>query len=327
MTIGKLFSTVVMGSDGKEQKIAELKSIDELMEFAASKETLYFKDLRKFLNLDQDQIFKGLHYKGKPKTPKKKTPSLLDENAPAEWEFDKAEAENKKVWISLKGHAKLREALGDKFAGFVSDIEKADESVKILTYYKSEKQKYEQLRKIGIEEETAKAIAKITFSDFLMLSLRAINAILPQMLDGARYDTAVKILGVPSAIKSEFLPPLKNTDIAVLNPTVIRAFAEFRKVANALVRKYGAFDKVHFELARDVNTKEQIYEIKKAQAKNESERQEAERFIKEYFGAQNIPLNRKNILKVRLYKDQDNRCVYTGETIKLERLLTMGIAR
>lgn len=61
-----------------------------------------------------------------------------------------------------------------------------------------------------------------------------------------RYDEAIKILGVPSCEKSVFLPPLKDTDIAILNPTVIRAFAEFRKVTNALVRKYGAFDKAHF---------------------------------------------------------------------------------
>ncbi|MGE4398519.1 MAG: type II CRISPR RNA-guided endonuclease Cas9 [Campylobacterales bacterium] len=323
VAIGKLFSTVIVDSEGKEQKIAELKTVDELIDFAVSKEKLDFKALRKFLNLGENQVFKGLHYKGKPKTLKKKEASLLDDNMPIEWEFDKADAE-KKVWINLKGHVKFKEALGDRFTDFISNIEIADETAKILTYYKSEKQKSEQLKKMGFDADTIEALSRVSFSDFLMLSLKAIKAILPQMQEGKRYDEAIGILGTPSNTKSEFLPPLKDTDIAVLNPTVIRAFAEFRKVANALVRKYGAFDKVHFELAREVNTKDQIYEIKKGQAKNEKERQEAEKFIKEFFGNQNIPLNRKNILKVQLYKDQDNRCVYSGETIKLERLFDDG---
>ena len=50
------------------------------------------------------------------------------------------------------------------------------------------------------------------------------------MMQGKRYDEAIGILGKPSYEKSIFLPPLKETHIAILNPTVIRAFAQFRKV-------------------------------------------------------------------------------------------------
>jgi CRISPR-associated endonuclease Csn1 len=143
------------------------------------------------------------------------------------------------------------------------------------------------------------------------------------MQSGKRYDEAIRILGIPSTAKSEYLPPLKDTDIAILNPTVIRAFAEFRKVANALVRRYGAFDKVHFELAREVNTKADIKGMREGQGKNEKERKEAAEWIAEYFG-DTTPITRKNILKKRLYLQQDGKCVYTGETIKLERLFDEG---
>lgn len=330
VAIGRLFSTVVLDSDGMEKKIVELKSIDELMEFAASKDKIDFKALRKFLSLGENQIFKGLHYKGKPKTKKRKDPSLLDDNALIEWEFDKADAE-KKVWINLKGHAKFKEALGDKFSEFIKDIELVDEAAKILTYYKSEKQKIEHLTKIGIGEDDVMALSKVSFNDFLMLSLKAVRILYMLMSEnGIRYDEALRY-AVQNALlpkqkneKELFLPPLKDTEIAILNPTVIRAFAEFRKVANALVRKYGSFDKVHFELAREINTKEQIKQIKDAQGKNEKERKEAGEWINEYFGGQNIALNRKNILKKRLYNDQDGRCIYTGQTIKLERLFDEG---
>lgn len=154
-------------------------------------------------------------------------------------------------------------------------------------------------------------------------SLKALKAILPEMMSGKRYDEAIGILGKPTNEKSIYLPPLKDTDIDILNPTVIRAFAQFRKVANALVKKYGSFDKVHFELAREVNTKADIKGMIEGQRKNEKEREAAKVWIAENFGTA-IPFTRKNILKKRLYEQQDGRCVYTGEVIHLERLFDEG---
>jgi len=315
VALGKFYTTVVIDKEHKEQKISELTPVKELMEFAISKEKLTYKELRKFLALDDKHIFKGLAYK--PKKAKK------EEDKPQEWEFDKAEAE-KKVWINLKGHAKFKETLGDgKFLELLKTQDLADEVAKVLTYHKDERAKKEELAKLHLEASTIEKLSKISFTDFNQLSLKAMKAILPEMQKGKRYDEAIGILGKPTFEKSRFLPPLKETNIAILNPTVIRAFAQFRKVANALVDKYGAFDKVHFELAREVNTKGDIEEIKEAQRKNEKERESAKVWISENFGA-SIPVTRKNILKKRLYEQQDGRCAYTGEVIALERLFDEG---
>lgn len=314
VAIGKLFSTVIVDNAGNEQKIVGRKSIEELLSFATSQDRLEFKHVRNFLGLAENEIFKGLTYKGKPKKPKKGEEQKTDE-----WEFDKSDAE-KKQWISLKGHAKFREILGDKFAEFVSNLEMADEAAKILTYHKSEKQKHEQLKKIGIDEDMAQALSKISFNDFLMLSLKAIRAILPEMQSGKRYDEAIAILGVPSTTKSEYLPPLKDTDIAILNPTVIRAFAEFRKVANALVRKYGAFDKVHFELAREVNTKEQRKEWEKASSENAKLKNILANDIREAGYKDGI----KNILKLRLFREQGELCPYCQGKLKYPDIFDDG---
>ena len=318
VALGKFYATVVIDKENKEQKISELKTVKELMDFAISKEKLTYKELRKFLALDDEHIFKGLVYKGKPKKAKKG-----EEDKPQEWEFDKAEAE-KKVWINLKGHAKFNEALGvESFFKLLKNPDLADEIAKILTYQKDERAKKEELAKLPLEASTIEKLSKISFTDFNQLSLKAMKAILPEMTQGKRYDEAIGILGKPSHEKSIFLPPLKDTNIAILNPTVIRAFAQFRKVANALVSKYGSFDKVHFELAREVNTKSDIEEIKEAQRKNEKEREASKVWISENFGA-SIPVTRKNILKKRLYEQQDGRCAYTGEVIALERLYDEG---
>lgn len=318
VALGKFYATVIIDKEHKEQKISELKTVKELMDFAISKEKLTYKELRKFLALDDEHIFKGLAYKGKPKKVKKG-----EEDKPQEWEFDKAEAE-KKMWLNLKGHAKLNEVLGvESFLELLKNPDLADEIAKVLTYQKDERAKKEELAKLPLEASTIDKLSKISFTDFNQLSLKAMKAILPEMMQGKRYDEAISILGKASSEKSIFLPPLKDTNIAILNPTVIRAFAQFRKVANALVLKYGSFDKVHFELAREVNTKGDIEAIKEVQRKNEKEREASKVWISENFGA-SIPITRKNILKKRLYEQQDNRCAYTGEVIALERLYDEG---
>jgi CRISPR-associated endonuclease Csn1 len=318
VALGKFYNTVVVDNEGNERKIIEIKSTDELMAFATSKEKIDYKQLRKFLELNEHQIFKGLTYKGKPKKAKKG-----EVETPNEWEFDKAEAE-KKVWLTLKGHSAFKTALGDeKFSNFIANIDLADDVAKTLTYYKDERQKREKLSNLKLDADAIEALCKIGFTDFVQLSLKALKIILPEMENGKRYDEAIGILGKPTNEKSIYLPPLKDTDIDILNPTVIRAFAQFRKVANALVKKYGSFDKVHFELAREVNTKADIKGMIEGQRKNEKEREAAKVWITENFG-NSVPLTRKNILKKRLYEQQSEICPYTGEHIKLERLFDEG---
>ncbi|MBN2896574.1 MAG: type II CRISPR RNA-guided endonuclease Cas9 [Campylobacterales bacterium] len=310
VALTKFFNTVIVDEQRVERKLTELQSIDSLLAFATSKPEISYKALRQFLNLGENQLFKGLHYKGKPK-----------KGASQEWIVDKAEAE-KKSWISLKGHAAFKAALGERtFAAL--DVELSDAIARTLTYYKDPSQKRDALTKLGLEASAVEALAPLSFSNFNNLSLKAIYAVTPEMMQGKRYDEAALILGKPSQERKPELPPLSQTDIDILNPTVIRAFTQFRKVANALVRRYGLFDRVHFELAREINTKAQIKEIQEGQRKNEKERQEAAAWINEHFGS-TVPATRKNILKKRLYLQQDGRCAYSGETIALERLFDEG---
>lgn len=314
IAIGKFYTTVITDNQGNEHKIIELKSYHELMEFASSKEQISYKQLRKFLALNDQQIFKNLTYKSKPKKG--------EAVGVGQWEFDKNDAE-KKSWISLKGHSAFKSVMSnEQYTSFMqSDL--ADETAKVLTYFKDKQQKRDNLLKLGHDIESADLLCDLSFTDFVQLSIKALKIIVPEMQMGKRYDEAILLLGKPAYEKSIYLPPLKDTDINILNPTVIRAFAQFRKVANALVRKYGSFDKVHFELAREVNTKADIDRIKQAQRKNEKEREAAKVWIQENFEG-NITVNYKNILKKRLFEQQSEICPYTDEHIQLERLYDEG---
>jgi len=317
VALGKFYATVVIDKENKEQKISELKTIQELMNFATSKEKLAYKELRKFLALDEEHIFKELAYKGKPKKVKKG-----EEGKPQEWEFDKTEAE-KKIWISLKGHAKFKEILGEeRFSELLKTPDLADEIAKVLTYHKDERDKKEALSKLVLETSIIEKLSTISFTDFNQLCLKAMKALLPEMIQGKRYDEAIGILGKPSHEKSIFLPPLKETNIAILNPTVIRSFAQFRKVANALVLKYGSFDKVHFELAREVNTKEDRKRWEQDRDKNEKmHRQITEKLIEE-----GIKPNYKNILKSKLRSEQKDTCPYCQKNLHYPMIFQDGYA-
>lgn len=317
VALGKFYATIVIDKENKEQKISELKKVQELMDFSISKEKLTYKELRKFLALDDEHIFKGLVYKGKPKKSKKG-----EEDKPQEWEFDKTEAE-KKVWIHLKGHATFKETLGEEsFLELLQTQDLADEIAKVLTYQKDARAKKEELAKLHLDTTTIEKLIKISFTDFNQLSLKAMKAILPEMLQGKRYDEAIGILGKPAHEKSIFLPPLKETHIAILNPTVIRAFAQFRKVANALVLKYGSFDKVHFELAREVNTKEDRKRWEQDRDKNEKQHRQ----ISEKLAEDEIKPNYKNVLKAKLRSEQKDTCPYCQKNLHYPMIFEDGYA-
>lgn len=305
VALGKFFNTVVIDENKNEKKLVELKSIDELMQIAKSKEKVTFKQLRKELGLGETTIFK----------------SVTDES---------------RDWSKMSGNAAFKKALStEAYVKFIENTDIADEVAKILTYYKATSQKENELNKLfegidWIDEANIKELSKLSFSAFNQLSIKALKILNQVMGDGyLRYDEAVKyaldsgLLPKPQNDKKEFLPPLKDTDIDILNPTVIRAFAEFRKVANALVRKYGIFDKVHFELAREVNTKDEKDRWDKASKDNKKLK---DRIVEEIKNEATV--NAKNILKFRLYKEQgEGFCPYCEKSLERARIFEDGYAQ
>lgn len=96
-----------------------------------------------------------------------------------------------------------------------------------------------------------------------------------------------------------------------------------RKVVNAIVKKYGSPESVHIELARDLaKSRAERNEIKKRNEEAASRRiKEREEFEKHY-GAEKP--NGTNLLKYRLYKEQDCKSMYSGKEIDHKRLFEKG---
>lgn len=192
----------------------------------------------------------------------------------------------------------------------------------ILSIYKTDEEIRTQLNNYGLAEPVTEVLLSVSFSDFIRLSLKALDGILPSMEQGQRYDEACLAAGYHHSVltvssNSHYLPALDED--APNNPVVKRALNQARKVVNALIRQYGSPNRVHIEMARDLSRPlDERYKIEKAQTefaeRNEKDRQ---RFA-DAFGRR--PTGRE-FEKWQLYHEQDCKCAYSLAPIDLNRLI------
>jgi len=117
------------------------------------------------------------------------------------------------------------------------------------------------------------------------------------------------------------LPPVNLGMIR--NPLVQRSMTMLRKLVNELRRK-GVIDaetRIHIELARDVNSRNDRMAIQAWQKQNEEARQKAKAKLQEQ-GIDN-PAD-DLVLKYVLAEEQDWACPYTGRKINIEALVKGG---
>lgn len=212
----------------------------------------------------------------------------------------------------------------------------------VLTVYKEDSDVIEQLS--PYESRTLiEALLPVRFSGFVALSEKSLKKIIPRMVLGKRYDEACSEANYKhykqnqaEFKKLKYLPPLFsgrepngtlifNEEIADIprNPVVLRVINQTRKVVNAIVKKYGSPKSVHIELARDLaKSRAERNEIEKrneeAASRSIKERDEFEKL----FGSK--CLNGTNLLKYRLYKEQDCKSMYSGKEIDNKRLFEKG---
>lgn len=112
-------------------------------------------------------------------------------------------------------------------------------------------------------------------------------------------------------------PHYDKNQVEINNPVVKRALTELRKVVNGLIRKYGKPERIHVEMARSLKmSPKQRQEYEKKTRQNEKERSAARDEI-EKMGV--VP-NHTSIEMYRLWKDQNEVCVYSGDTIGISQL-------
>lgn len=294
------------------QDISRLLASEErelIVQLAHQKADLNYGIIRRTLGLTEEQRFNSLTYGSD----------------------DIVETEKKSKFNYLKSWHEIRKALDSVSKGRIQQlsIEQADLIGETLTLYKNEETISKKLLAADFSKHDVEALLPLTPRGFSHLSLKAIRRILPHLEQGYVYSEATTLAGYnfrahDNSTKYKFLPLSDPQLNDITNPVVRRAVSQSIKVINAVVRKYGSPQLICIELSREMG-------------KNFNDRKEIEKQIK-----QNTALNEQvrnkiieygnpnptgqDIVKMKLWQEQDGRCAYSGDHIPIERLFEPGVA-
>ena len=268
--------------------------------------SLSYGQIRKKLNLDDDVFFNDLYY----------------------GEKTKEEAEKRK-WPQMQSYHKLRMALDKVGKGAIGTLteEQLNAIATILTECKSDAKRIAALREAGIPPQFDEALLPLSFSKYGSLSVRAMQKLIPLLEEGLRYDEAcTRVYGDHRGLRSEQRTNrLSLNDMEeITNPVVRRAVSQTIKVINAVARTYGPPDVVRIELAREMSrTFDERRKMEKRQDDNRAANEQAKDQIAEYKGDHATGLD---IVKFKLYREQDGVCLYSGQNLDIARLFEPGYA-
>ena len=285
---------------------------NKIRELAYQQKTVSYKTIRSSLALEDQLIFKGLSYSSqKTKGGKEKDP------------------ESEK-FIELKGYYDIKKAYEgfgtEAFHSLLKNPEQFDQICEILTTTKTEEESFAELKQI-VSDEIAEKLKNISFSKYIHLSLKALYRINPYLEQWHGYAKACELAEYSLSSESqkfEFLPSfeeLKKQEIIfdeIRNPVVHRAVCQVRKVVNAIIRQYGRPDQINIEFTRNAkNSFKKRQEIRKGQEEYKEEKEQAKKQC-EAMGLNSDEGD--NLLRLRLWRQQDEKCVYSAKDIRIADL-------
>jgi CRISPR-associated endonuclease Csn1 len=260
-----------------------------------------YSDIRKWLNLKEDELFKGLIYD---------PDQTLNEN-------------EKCLFVKLHDYYSLHKILKthSSISGEQYEIEDYDLISYALTIYKTDEDIREFLQngKNPLNKfyscDLVENLLFLSFSKFGHLSKKAIQHLLSKMLEGLTFKESadameVDTTGLAKTVKQHLLPQIPDD---LTNPIVKRALSQSRKVLNAVIKKYGSPHSIHIELARDLSRDfEERRTVQKDQKANRERNQGAVNFLVE-----NGILHPTgyDITRYKLWKEQNQKCAYSLEEI------------
>ena len=153
----------------------------------------------------------------------------------------------------------------------------------------------------------------------------------PWLLQGLTYDQACAQAGLDfrahnNAQKAAKLPASAQELEDITSPVVRRAVSQTIKVVNAIIREMGEpLVWLHLELARELSkTLDERRKAEKSMEQNASENERLMKEIRETFHM--LEPTGQDLVKYRLWKEQDHRCAYSLQYIAPEHLFESGYA-
>ncbi|MEG1972988.1 MAG: type II CRISPR RNA-guided endonuclease Cas9, partial [Oscillospiraceae bacterium] len=296
---------MIIGADRFPLNEEQRHSITEL---AKTKADITYATIRKALKLSEDKLF-NITY-GEKTT---------------------SDTEKKTKFNYMRNYHLIKKAFGDSHK-YLS-AEQLNQIGYALSVYKEDKKISAYLAERGFaQQDIDVAITVPNLSGTGNLSIQACDKMLPYLEKGMMYNEACAAAGYnfkddTEVAKLRYLPANEKAapelgDIA--NPVVRRAISQTIKVVNAIIRNYDCspcFIKV--ELARELAKNfDERKKLEKEQKENFAHNQQLIDSIKKCDGIQN-PTG-QDIIKLKLWQEQDGICPYSLQHIKREKLFEVG---
>lgn len=155
--------------------------------------------------------------------------------------------------------------------------------------------------------------------------MQALNEIVPIMEKGDNLYTAIESKFRKRHSQKSFLPlPDKTHGFQIPNPVVQTVLFQLRKVVNLLIKENGLPDEIVIETARELKAnKDRRQEILANQTENLKERETAQKFIRNEMGwSEDVDVSNTDVIKYRLWKEQNYYCPYACKKIEFSELLS-----
>lgn len=288
-----------------------------ILEALNSTSELNYARIRKLINLPYDYIFNLIDY------------DFRNADLTVEEIINKVEKESKNKLIEFQSFHKIRKALDNYEKNYISklDWDTIDKIAIILTLYKSDEKRIEKLSELGLSAKIIDKLLPLSFSKVGHLSIVALKKLIPYLKEGFTYDKAASMIygDFTGKVNTEKKLKLSLRDLEeITNPVVRRGISQAIKVLNAITLKYGKPDLVNIELARELS--KNFTDRKKQEKEMISNMETNQKIINELKGnslKENI--TGIDIVKYKLWTQQDGRSPYSGETIPLKLLFTKDV--
>ena len=281
-----------------------------IVEMAYNQAEVKYNQIRKVLELSDEDRFRQLNYYIKNK-------ELSEKELVKDVEKTK--------FVKLEGWHKIRIACkknncSDKFNLIIENPELQNIIADSLVRNKDDEGIIKYLSDRNIDKDIINAVLSINFTKFGHLSYKAMSKLIPELENGYGYTEACSNVGYKENKQNfkEKLPPVSELDDVILNPVVLRAVSQTRKVVNAIIDRYGPPTEIHIETARELaKSFDERDKINKKQKENEKNNETDKEYIRENFEIEPKPFD---IVKVKLWREQGHKCAYSGLPIEANRL-------
>jgi CRISPR-associated endonuclease Csn1 len=199
-----------------------------------------------------------------------------------------------------------------------------DQIVEILTNTQVVDERKEKIKALvnNIPDDLLEKIASYTqVNGYHSLSKKAMNEMIPELLSTSLNQMQIiENNGLGKNENSLISNEISADDSAILSPVAKKVQRQAFKVVNDLRKRYGEFSSIVIETTRAKNSDDEKKQIIEKQKLFEENKKKADELIKE-MKIDPGKINSLTKLKIKLYKEQNCKTIYAGQTIDLVKLI------